>query len=502
MDKFNAQDLKVHQLRSIVSRKSGLPVSVFRLTTVEGTEMYDCQFIDSYGIGVGDRIVLEVWDGWSDMLNAAITGFTSDLMESLFKDDVISRFQMKVALYIAAHYGHVELAVNLLRHGVRPDEAIGEHPLRQWCKGEESHIDTFKAAIHESAESGQLNVLRSFVHHSVTSVLAKDGNGLTALNISLRMKQRHCASFLLTKQWSKIQYTKKASLPLSIYTKMKKWCEHAKTKTLVIHGHYKSSIKNYKRHLAQGALVGHGLQLDGFGQSKLSTKPLNLLKIEEEESEKRKKRLYGIDPPSGQMDPEIYFKSLSSVALMRSGPKLGKWGKLVSKANNLKKSTSEDSNHEDKESESLKLPPIKENMKKKPFDPSRRSFLLQTGAESVGTRSNPETERSDKKSSFQLRKKPSQLAPIKRRPVKPLPADLRKTMEEFDFERGMKARENAIKCLSVATTFEKPWLQQIRLALNIARTGVRKILDKKPYMFSFEESEKSSRSNTLQARTA
>lgn len=345
MDQINVQEMKVHQLRSLVSRKCGLPVSVFRLTTAEGTEMYDCQVIDCYGVKVGDKIVLEVWDGWSEMLNAAVIGFTTDLMDSLFKDDVIARFQMKVALYLAAHFGHVELAVNLLRHGVRPDEAIGEHPLRQWCKGEESHIDTLKAAIHESAETGQLNVLRSFVHHSVTSVLAKDGNGLTALNISLRMKQRHCASFLLTKQWSKIQYTKKASLPLSIYTKMKKWCEQAKTKTLIIHGHYKSSIKNYKRHLAQGALVGHGLQLDGYGKSKLSTKPLNLLKIEEEEFEKRKKRLYGIEPLPGQMDPEIYFKSLGSVALFRPMPKLGKWGKLVSKANNFKKGASEDANH-------------------------------------------------------------------------------------------------------------------------------------------------------------
>lgn len=102
-----------------------------------------------------------------------------------------------------------------------------------------------------------------------------------------------------------------------------------------------------------------------------------------------------------------------------------------------------------------------------------------------------------------LRRKTEQLAPIKRKPVaKSLPDDLRKTLDDFDFERGMKARENAIKCLSVATTFDKPWLQQIRLALNIARTGVKKILDKKPYMFSFEDSEKSSRSSTLQTRTA
>ena len=61
---------------------------------------------------------------------------------------------------LLAHFGHVDLAVSLMRQGIRADEAVGDHPLRMWCKGEEIHIDSLKAPVHESAESGQLSVLR------------------------------------------------------------------------------------------------------------------------------------------------------------------------------------------------------------------------------------------------------------------------------------------------------------------------------------------------------
>ena len=49
-----------------------------------------------------------------------------------------------------------------MRQGIRADEAVGDHPLRMWCKGEEAHIDSKKAPVHESSESGQLGVLRYF----------------------------------------------------------------------------------------------------------------------------------------------------------------------------------------------------------------------------------------------------------------------------------------------------------------------------------------------------
>jgi len=50
------------------------------------------------------------------------------------------------------------------RLGVRSDEAVGEHPVRSWTTADSRHVDSFKTPIHEAAESGQLDILRCFVH--------------------------------------------------------------------------------------------------------------------------------------------------------------------------------------------------------------------------------------------------------------------------------------------------------------------------------------------------
>ena len=46
----------------------------------------------------------------------------------------MARYQMKVALFIAAHFGHVDLARAMLRQGVKSDDPTGYHPARMWCK--------------------------------------------------------------------------------------------------------------------------------------------------------------------------------------------------------------------------------------------------------------------------------------------------------------------------------------------------------------------------------
>ena len=44
---------------------------------------------------------METWDGWSEFLSMAIIGYTSQTFKRLQTDDVIGRYQMKVALYVA-----------------------------------------------------------------------------------------------------------------------------------------------------------------------------------------------------------------------------------------------------------------------------------------------------------------------------------------------------------------------------------------------------------------
>ena len=101
--------------RARISRKIGLPVGVFRLMSEAGVEMFDCHTLYDYGVGLGSTIRLDTWDGWNDFLNLTVMGFSSHVMASLMAEEVVAKYQMKVAMYMAAHFGHVDLAVSLQR---------------------------------------------------------------------------------------------------------------------------------------------------------------------------------------------------------------------------------------------------------------------------------------------------------------------------------------------------------------------------------------------------
>ena len=354
-DKINIQKTTCASLQGMASRQTGLPVTVFRICAPDGREMYDNKLLFDYGVNLRDTLRLDVWDGWKEFLNLCIMGFTRHVMAHLPTDDVMARFYQKVAMYIAAHFGHVDLAITLLKQGIRADEAVGEHPMRQWCKHESLHIDAQKAPVHEAAEAGSLSVLRSFVHSNVCNVLAKDGNDLTPLNLALRKKQKPCASFLLTKQWSKIGYSKKHSVHLSIYVKMKRWAERSKSKVLVIYGQWKSSIKNPKKHVQIGALLGQGVQLDGFSQSRMTTKPEKEYQRELAEERERTERMYA-NPIPPAMDPDLYFRSMRKFQKKMKLPHLNKFSKVMQKVSkDVEKDSisdhSSDADHSDSESD-------------------------------------------------------------------------------------------------------------------------------------------------------
>ena len=53
------------------------------------------------------------------------------------------------------------------------------------------------------------------------------------------------------------------------------------------------------------------------------------------------------------------------------------------------------------------------------------------------------------------------------------PVDI--TLHRFRAHRGVTPRQNAVQCLTVTSTFtEKPWLQQLRMAVRLTKRGVKK----------------------------
>ena len=47
------------------------------------------------------------------------------------------------------------------------------------CKETNQHIDRLRCPVHVAAEMGQIGVLRAFVHHDISNVLAQDGKSCT-----------------------------------------------------------------------------------------------------------------------------------------------------------------------------------------------------------------------------------------------------------------------------------------------------------------------------------
>merc|ERR1712226_167728 len=141
------------------------------------------------GVRHGDTLNLETWDGWGPLLHAALMDLPQKVHKFLVseEDPMIARFQARVALAIAAHYGLTDLATKLvIGMGVRPDIPIGTHPATHWCVGERTHIETQKAPIHVAAERDQLAFLKLIIAHNVTYCVARDGRQLTALSVALR----------------------------------------------------------------------------------------------------------------------------------------------------------------------------------------------------------------------------------------------------------------------------------------------------------------------------
>ena len=76
----------------MVSSKTGLPVSVFRLCSSDGKEMYDIHAMEKYKISYGSTIQLHVWDGWGDLLAAATQGHTKKVYKNASQDDQVGKY--------------------------------------------------------------------------------------------------------------------------------------------------------------------------------------------------------------------------------------------------------------------------------------------------------------------------------------------------------------------------------------------------------------------------
>lgn len=174
-----------------------------------------------------------------------------------------SRFQLRVALYIAASLGHLDLSSWLLKRGACAEEPVGVHPYREWCH-QTAHPDVAKCPAHVAAECGQLLILKLFISSSVLTLMCSDHKGRDLLRIAVWHGHRECVRHLGTKLCSVVSLLGVA-VPMRTYLQVKRWVRLGQRRAASQHHH---GLRAQFR-----TRVGDMVLVDGFTLPKMSTKP-------------------------------------------------------------------------------------------------------------------------------------------------------------------------------------------------------------------------------------
>ncbi|CAK8676574.1 unnamed protein product [Clavelina lepadiformis] len=287
----------VADLKSIMSEKLGIPVSTFRFTCSatkqrhsvliksQGKsgksfktqrnciEMYDSNTLDYYGLEIGSKVQLDLWDGWNELIIGAIAGHEKTVSQYFSWNRLERHFQQRVALYIAAYFGHMGLATAMMKHGAKPHEPVGTHPTRKWCL-ESEHQENTKRPLHVACVRGQLPILRMFCKSSPLCFVMRDLQDRTPIQIALRYHHRTCFEYLLARQWGR-KTCNDFTLPVTLYCRIMQWCEKAKARALLMHGTDKSTYKGVPPKV--GALVGGSVIVDGYSKKPANSVPYAMI---------------------------------------------------------------------------------------------------------------------------------------------------------------------------------------------------------------------------------
>ncbi|XP_071344134.1 protein ANKUB1-like isoform X2 [Trachinotus anak] len=388
---------------------------------LKDVQLYDCNQLQDYAIDVGTTLRLDTWDGWVEFLQGCLLGHRLTVQSHLSHNRTVKRFQLRVALYIAASLGHLDLAGWLLERGVHAEEPVGVHPYRQWCH-QTAHQDTGKCPIHVAVESSQLLILKLFITKNLLTLDCRDPVGRDPLKIAIQHGHRDCVRYLANKLCSVVSLPN-MPLPMRIYLQMKHWVSLGQKRVAANRCQYTSAPHE--------ARVGDMLLVDGFNQPQMSSKSRN--------TETKPRR--GIRAKALQLLPPIGNSlSISHLSFRRAPPRL----------------------------------PSLQTVNPGDFKGTQKRWK-----QDVKHRNDGSLDKTKKGGSIPYRTKLTLPSVTREKTFKPVFVGssqkssniLTASLESFSQHCCRTPRENAIYCLSIASTFtEKPWVKQ----LSIARTLIRK----------------------------
>ena len=271
---FDVWDTSVGTLRGMIQDSTGIHVSAFRLFSKFGLELFDCHFLKVYGVEKGDTVSMEIWHDVADVVHAARDNDITDTLGSLasFQDAPhLMRYQLQLGLFTAAHYDYHQLATQLMKCGAKPDQPVGQHPSRDWCRTS-AHVDHVKTPAHEAAQHGRLKCLQYFLMFNYAVLICKDAHGLTPCNVARRHKQTECFKLLVAEQF-RIPSVH-PELSVHVYSRVRKWCDRARMRAR-LHKDKTALLLLTNAEVAQKcAVVGQKVEIDGFNEMEIGNRKI------------------------------------------------------------------------------------------------------------------------------------------------------------------------------------------------------------------------------------
>ncbi|XP_036989573.2 ankyrin repeat domain-containing protein 60 [Artibeus jamaicensis] len=196
-------DMTVRELKEELDLIAGVPLNLLQLHYLDQGVMMDDSTLNFHDVVPRGIISLCVWhyDGWTDLVSAAVEGDTSKLAclgvvedspyqtansqylgEKHWRTWVAQR--AFVALYIASHRGRVEAVQYLLEHGAN---CLGRSPMG-------------RTPLHVAVAMGQSDCISLLLKFGA-SILAKDAKGMSPQAIARQLNHRRDERQMFLSYW-------------------------------------------------------------------------------------------------------------------------------------------------------------------------------------------------------------------------------------------------------------------------------------------------------------
>jgi len=305
MEEFSRADT-VHDLKCEIQFRLGLPVSSFTLYC-GNRKMYDSQKLDEFNIYAPATITLLSWKGWNKFLWCATEGRTKQLAGSMKSDQFVYKYQQRVALFIAAHYNHVDMASQLLQLGVSCSKPVGVHPGKLWCDPLQKSPPELTTPIFHAAAKGNLDVLRLFLEAKPDLLMNLNSQGNTLIDVALKHRHIKCVEYMKTvKLRSRSAAFTKYSYTFKLVVRLVRWRKVASSRL-------KPYKLNAQKRMTMTAHAKRGMFIDGIHDNRLMSPERNNVQIY-----KPKYQEHSTKPPTAAMCFDSNPQSVSCLRYMNN----------------------------------------------------------------------------------------------------------------------------------------------------------------------------------------